>query len=208
VVAKIRCTIWSSDLRRIRARFARDGLELQLQRGTVVGLQCVVQFHASHGLSVRVIDMDPAFVLGELELRRRRIMLKLEQDGLLGRNGERAVPLLPNRVVLYGNQRAFGPLSAAFHARTRYGWQRRVSHLPSQGCAPEPPLGAAGVQSRLALNSPLVLPTCDTDKHLALQTASLLVMLRVFDAVSAELLDMSAMACNPSPRASSRSPAQ
>jgi len=121
VVAKIRCTIWSNDLRRIRARFARDGLELQLQRGTVVGLQCVVQFHASHGLSIRVIDMDPAFVLGELELRRRRIMMKLEQDGLLGRNSERAVPLLPNRVVLITSA-----AGAAFHDFMQTLTSRRV----------------------------------------------------------------------------------
>jgi exodeoxyribonuclease VII large subunit len=100
VIAKMRCVIWSQDLRRIRMRFAREGLELSLQRGTVIGVQCVLQFHPVHGLCVRVVDMDPAFVVGELELRRRRTLAALEREGLLGRNASLPVPLVPQRVVL------------------------------------------------------------------------------------------------------------
>ncbi len=100
VIAKLRCVIWSQDLRRIRARFAREGLELTLERGTVIGVQCVLQFHPVHGMCVRVLDMDPAFVVGELELRRRRTLAKLEAEGLFGRNTALPVPLIVNRVVL------------------------------------------------------------------------------------------------------------
>ena len=44
--------------------------------------------------------MDPTFVLGELELKRRRMLELLQADGLLGKNAQRPVPLLPNRIAL------------------------------------------------------------------------------------------------------------
>lgn len=110
VLAKMRCNIWSTDLSRIRRRFETAGIELSLQPGNVVGLQCVVSFHPVYGLSLRGLDMDPAFVLGELELRRRRILANLEREGLLAINATRRLPLLPNRILLITSSSG-----AAFH---------------------------------------------------------------------------------------------
>jgi len=99
-VARLRCQIWARDLARIRERFKAAGLDLVLENGTQVGLQCELRFHPVYGLSLVGRDMDPAFALGELELRRRRILETLEREGLFGRNAERPLPLLPNRVGL------------------------------------------------------------------------------------------------------------
>jgi exodeoxyribonuclease VII large subunit len=100
VLAQMRCAIWSRDLARIRTAFAREGLELQLDDGQVVGILCRVQYHPRYGLSLAGLDMDPGVALGELELRRRRILAGLERDGLLGCNAALAVPLLPTRIAL------------------------------------------------------------------------------------------------------------
>jgi exodeoxyribonuclease VII large subunit len=134
VVAKLRCTIWRRDLQQIRARFARAGLELELESGHVVGVQCVVQFHTVHGLSLRVLDMDPAFVLGELELRRRRILAGLEGDGLLRCNAAQPVPLLPNSILLITSS-----VGAAYHdftralAGSRFGFSVYLADSTMQG---------------------------------------------------------------------------
>jgi exodeoxyribonuclease VII large subunit len=114
VVAKVRCVILPRELASIRARFAEAGLELVLERGTVIGVQCCVQFHEVHGLSLIVRDMDPSFVLGELELRRRRILQGLKRDGLLSHNARCAVPLFPTRILLITSG-----TSAAYHDFTR-----------------------------------------------------------------------------------------
>lgn len=100
VVAQLRCTIWERDLQRIRAEFAKAGLDLALENGTQVGIECEVEFHPRYGLSLRGRDMDPAFALGELELRRRRILETLGKEGLLDRNARLAVAMLPNRIAL------------------------------------------------------------------------------------------------------------
>ncbi len=104
VRAELRCTLWARDLARIRQKFARAGLELALANGTRIGLQCRVQYHPRYGLSLAGLDMDPAFALGELELRRRRILERLMREELLERNGAIAEPLLPNRIALITSQ--------------------------------------------------------------------------------------------------------
>lgn len=100
VRAQMRCTIWPRELAAMRARFHAAGLGLELREGSVVGVECRVQFHPRYGLSLSGLDMDPALALGEIELRRRRILESLTRDGLLERNASLPVPLLPNRIAL------------------------------------------------------------------------------------------------------------
>ena len=80
-VAAMRATIWQIELSTIRQKFDHAGLNLQLDDGTAVGILCSLQFHSRYGLSLKILDADPAFALGELELRRRELLLRLETDG-------------------------------------------------------------------------------------------------------------------------------
>jgi exodeoxyribonuclease VII large subunit len=98
VCARMRCTIWSRDLARIHKRFDDAGIGLKLDDGTEVGLQCALQYDARHGLSLRGQDADPAFAIGELELRRRAILQRLAKDGLFEPNKRLLVPTLPLRI--------------------------------------------------------------------------------------------------------------
>lgn len=109
VAAKVACTVWNRDLAQIRRKFEAAGLALKLEDGTEVGLLCSLQYDARYGLSLKAQDADPAFALGELELRRRAILLRLEKEGLFEPNKRLAVPLLPQRigVVASGSSAAF-----------------------------------------------------------------------------------------------------
>lgn len=134
VVAQLRCTIWERDLHRIRTAFKAAGLDLVLENGTQIGLECEIQFHPRYGLSLTGRDMDPAFALGELELRRRRILETLEREGLLARNARLPVPMLPNRIALVTS-----PGSAAYEdfvqtlAASPYGFRILVAGATMQG---------------------------------------------------------------------------
>jgi len=109
VAAKLSCTLWSRDLAHIRRKFEEAGLVLKLDNGTEVGLLCSLQYDPRYGLSLKAQDADPAFALGELELRRRAMLLRLEKEGLFEPNRRLAVPLLPQRigVVTSGSSAAF-----------------------------------------------------------------------------------------------------
>lgn len=134
VAAQMRCTIWASDLARIRKAFEKAGLDLVLENGTQIGIECEIQWHPRYGLSLTGRDMDPAFALGELELRRRRILEALEREGLLRRNALLRVPLLPNRIALVTS-----PGSAAYEdfvqtlASSEFGFRIFVAGASMQG---------------------------------------------------------------------------
>lgn len=100
VVARLRCSIWSRDLQAIRQKFAAQNMTLQLDNGTTAIFACNLTFHAQWGLSLKVVDADPSFALGELERRRMEILEGLKQDGLLDRNGSLPVPAVPMRIGL------------------------------------------------------------------------------------------------------------
>lgn len=100
IVAKIACNIWQRELAGIRSLFRRRNMDLVLADGTVVGFQCSLQFSPQYGLSLRVIDADPSIALGELELKKREIIERLQKEGLFEPNKQRFVPMLPQKIGL------------------------------------------------------------------------------------------------------------
>ncbi len=100
IAAKISCTIWTQELNSIRNLFKSKGMELVLTDGTVVGFQCSLQYSSQYGISLRVIDADPSIALGEMELKKREIIERLQKEGLFQPNKECFVPLLPFKIGL------------------------------------------------------------------------------------------------------------
>ena len=133
-VAKFAARIWSRELTSIRQSFRRAALDLQLDNGTEVGICCSLQFDASYGVYLKVHDADPAFALGELEIRRREILLKLESDGLFEPNKRLAVRLLPQRigVVTSRSSAAFSDFSRTFE-QSPYGFTLITADAVMQG---------------------------------------------------------------------------
>ena len=144
IVAKVSCTIWRRDLAAIKRKFQDAGLDFKLDNGTQVGLQCTVQFSPQYGLSLKVSDADPAFALGELELKRREILLRLEKEGLFEPNKQREVPLLPQRIGFVTSRG-----SAAFNdfvqtlTRSPYGFTLLMADATMQGAQTEASVLAA-----------------------------------------------------------------
>lgn len=99
-IAKIRCTIWRTQFKEIKAKFEKSGLEFELGNGTVVGFSCKVAFSPVYGLSLNVMDADPTFSIGVLELRRRELLLTLQTANLFELNKRLSVPLIPKRIGL------------------------------------------------------------------------------------------------------------
>jgi len=100
IIAQMRCTVWSRDLARIRKRFRDHDLNLILDDGTSVGFQCSLQYSPQYSLSLKVTGADPAFALGELELKKKELLNRLKKDGLLKPNKNIFVPSLPMKIGL------------------------------------------------------------------------------------------------------------
>jgi exodeoxyribonuclease VII large subunit len=138
ILARMSCTIWSRRLASIREKFREAQLEFNLEDGTEAGLQCSIQYNPRYGLSLNVVDADPSFALGELELKRREILLRLEKDGLFESNSRLAVPLLPKRIGIITSK-----VSAAFNdfvltlTRSAFGFRLLVADAVMQGTETE-----------------------------------------------------------------------
>jgi exodeoxyribonuclease VII large subunit len=134
LLAQVRCTIWGTEMRRIRDKFEAQGLDLNLTDGTVVGILCRLQFHPVYGMALRGVDMDPAFALGELELKKRAMIERLTKEGLDLPNKKLIPPTLPVTIGLIT-----GEGTAAFYDFTKtlfssdYGFSIRLASATMQG---------------------------------------------------------------------------
>jgi exodeoxyribonuclease VII large subunit len=134
LVAKIACTIWQRDLNSIRDHFKEKGMDLVLDNGTAVGFLCTLQFSSQYGISLRVIDADPSFAMGEMELKKRAIIEQLQKEGLFEPNKLRQVPLLPLSIGLVTSMG-----SAAYNdfietlTMSGYGFKVHVADAMMQG---------------------------------------------------------------------------
>ncbi|MEI6262311.1 MAG: exodeoxyribonuclease VII large subunit [Deltaproteobacteria bacterium] len=108
IIAQIRCTIWNRDLDTIKRVFREHDLELKLDNGTVVGFQCSLQYSPQYSLSLKAVAADPTFALGELELRKKQIIDRLNKEGLFEINKRLSVPLLPQRIGLVASKDSAG----------------------------------------------------------------------------------------------------
>jgi len=100
ITAQMRGTIWNRDLANIRRESRDTTLTCSLNDGIAVGFQCSIQSHPQYGLSLTVLGADPAFALGQLELKKKEILDRLIRDGLLDPNKLLHVPFLPQRIGL------------------------------------------------------------------------------------------------------------
>lgn len=106
-VARTRATIWAGNYHRIVPKFERATSQ-RFASGIKVMLQVTVGMHPVYGLSVNVSDIDPSFTLGDLELRRREILARLQAEGVLENNRTLPWPDIPTRIAIISAPKAAG----------------------------------------------------------------------------------------------------
>lgn len=99
IVAEIRSIIWKSDFERINNSFIKL-LHEPLRDGITILFQAGISYDPLHGLSLRIVDIDPTFVLGELEREKKESILLLHQEGLFEANKRLPFPLIPKRLAI------------------------------------------------------------------------------------------------------------
>lgn len=99
IVAQLRANLWKSDYQKINAKFIKV-LNEPLKDGISVLLCAHIQYDQLHGLSLRIIDIDPVFSLGELEKEKQNTIQKLKEEGVFNNNKLLKMPLLPKRIAV------------------------------------------------------------------------------------------------------------
>jgi exodeoxyribonuclease VII large subunit len=107
VIAQSSAVIWAGDYLRISGKMEGQITQI-LKQGSEVQLLVELQFHERYGFKLNVRDIDLYFALGKLEIQRREIMLRLQQEELLDRNKKIPLPLVPQRIAVISSSTAAG----------------------------------------------------------------------------------------------------
>ena len=99
IVAEIRSILWKSDFERINNSFIKL-LNEPLRDGITILFQAGISYDPLHGLSLRIVDIDPTFVLGELEREKKESISKLHIEGLFDANKRLPFPIIPKRLAI------------------------------------------------------------------------------------------------------------
>lgn len=107
IVAQSQAILWQKDYRRLRRKIGKP-LDYLLKEGVEVLLHAKVDFHERYGFKLLIQDIDPAYTLGQLELKRQETIQKLEKLYLLNKNKAKKLPLVLQRIAVISSENAAG----------------------------------------------------------------------------------------------------
>lgn len=107
LVAKARGIIWSNVFARLKPYFERETGQAFVS-GIKVLVKVTVDFHEQYGYSLTVVDIDPTYTLGDMARRRKEILLRLQQEGVLTLNKELEMPVPAQRIAVISSATAAG----------------------------------------------------------------------------------------------------
>jgi len=107
VRARVKAIIWSNRYRFLKSFFENITGE-SLKEGLKILVKTKVEYHELYGLNLVISDIDPAFTIGEMELKRQLVIKKLEQEGVFSMNKELDLPIVPQRIAIISSKNAAG----------------------------------------------------------------------------------------------------
>ena len=100
-------TIWAFTYRMLKPYFETT-TGRRLGKGMKILFHAEVAFHEVYGFSLNIKDIDPTFTVGDLERKKREILLQLEEDGIIDMNRKLEMPLLPKNIAVISSPTAAG----------------------------------------------------------------------------------------------------
>jgi exodeoxyribonuclease VII large subunit len=107
LLAQTKANIWANTYRILKPYFETTA-GIRLTEGLQILILVRVDFHELYGLSLNIVDIDPAFTVGELALRKLETIKKLRNDGIFNINHELQLPLVPQRIAVISSGSAAG----------------------------------------------------------------------------------------------------
>ncbi len=107
VRARAKAIIWSKRYRFLKS-FFENITGQTLKEGLNILVKIKVEYHEIYGLSLVITDIDPAFTVGEMAMKRQLVIKKLEQDGVFSMNKELEIPIVPQKIAIISSKNAAG----------------------------------------------------------------------------------------------------
>jgi len=107
IIAQASAVIWQRSFRQLRSKLGLLIHDL-LQDGMEIQLKARIEFNERYGLKFIVEDIDPAYTLGKIEMRRRETIEALRQANLIEQNAQLPLPMVLQRIAIISSERAAG----------------------------------------------------------------------------------------------------
>lgn len=135
ICARARGIIWSKKYRFLKSYFENITGET-LREGIKILAKVRVEYHELYGLSLSICDIDPAFTVGEMAMKRQMIIKKLEDDGVFTMNKELELPFVTRNIAIISSANAAGYSDFMKHlVNNSYGfvYYTKLYESPMQG---------------------------------------------------------------------------
>lgn len=107
LVAKARGQVWANRWAMLRHFFEKTTGQ-RLSVGMHVLVKVEITFHELYGYSLNVVDIDPTYTLGDITRRRKEIIDRLREEGVIDMNKELTLPRLLQRIAVISSETAAG----------------------------------------------------------------------------------------------------
>jgi len=107
IVARCRATIWAYTWRMLKPYFETSTSQ-KLSKGMMILVEVIVEFHELYGISLNIKEIDPVYTIGDLERRRKEILHRLEEEGIINMNRQLEIPGVPSRIAVISSPAAAG----------------------------------------------------------------------------------------------------
>lgn len=107
IIAKAKATIWSYTFRMLKPYFETTTGQ-PFSSGIKVLVNVSVEFQEIYGFSLNIKDIDPTYTLGDMARRRKEIISRLDEEGVLEMNKELRFPEIPKCIAIISSPTAAG----------------------------------------------------------------------------------------------------
>lgn len=107
IVATSAAVLWYKNHLFIRKKLG-DLYDAIMADGTQVSIKIQVTYHERYGLKLNVLDIDPSYTIGQLEMQRQKIIERLRKEGVLHLNEGLPLPRVLQRIAVISSEQAAG----------------------------------------------------------------------------------------------------
>lgn len=126
IIAQISASIWYKSYLFIRNKLG-NLLPSILKEGAQVKMKGIVEYNERYGIKFIIEDIDPAFTIGLLEMKKQKIIQQLKDEGLYGLNSQRQLPKVIQNIAVISSSKAAGYVDFTHHLEENpYGYKIHV----------------------------------------------------------------------------------
>lgn len=106
IIAQTGAVLWKGNVDTIHNFYQKTGINIQ--RGLKILFLGKGIFHEKYGFKINISQINPSYTVGEMEIRKKEVLEKLEKEGLLEKNKAFEIPIIIQKIAIISSESAAG----------------------------------------------------------------------------------------------------